>query len=167
MVVLRWWWLSLRGGSRLAFAFLSLPHNIAANEGIIDRIADLFMNRIRYSHARVFDKTHNETGKSKASLSFTFALKGYFLQLMGKGSGYIYLDALKDVVNERAYFNHTIRKVAIGGELVASKHASLPIFSFVSSPWRAGLLGRRVNMWFCLFLPCCTWLLVFHLCPVS
>jgi len=55
----------------------------------------------------------------------------------------------------------------VGGELVASKHASLPIFSFVSSPWRAGLLWRQVNMWFCLFLPCCTWLLVFHLCPVS
>jgi len=55
----------------------------------------------------------------------------------------------------------------VGGELVASKHASLPIFFFVSSPWRAGLLGRRVNMWFCLFLPCCTWLLVFHLRPVS
>jgi len=48
--------------------------------------------------------------------------------------------------------------------------ANMPLclfFSFVSSPWRAGLLGRRVNTWFCLFLPCCTLLLVFHLCPVS
>jgi len=40
----------------------------------------------------------------------------------------------------------------VGCELVASKHASLPIFFFVNSPWRVELLGRRANMLFCLFL---------------
>ena len=51
-------------------------------------------------------------------------------------------------------------------ELVARKHASLPIFPFVNSPWRVELLGRRENMLFCLFWPCCTLFPVFHLCSV-
>jgi len=51
-------------------------------------------------------------------------------------------------------------------ELVASKHASLPIFYFVNSPWRVELLGRRANMLFCLFLALLHFFLVFHLCSV-
>ena len=106
MVVLRWWWRSSRGGGLLAFTLLGFPHDVSADECIINRVADLLMHGIRKPHSRVFDKTHDETG-------FTFALEGYFLHLIGKSSGYIHLDALKNVVNERAYFNHTIGKVAI------------------------------------------------------
>jgi len=118
MVVLRWWWRRSRGGGLLAFTLLGLPHDVSADECIINRVADLLMHGIQKPHSRVFDKTHNETGESETSLSFTFALEGYFLQLMGKGSGYIHLYALKNVVNERAYLDHTIRKVAVGDDIV-------------------------------------------------
>ena len=97
----------------LAFTLLGFPHDVSADECIINRVADLLIHSIRKPRSRVFDKTHDETGESVASLSFTFAWEGYFLQIMGKGSGYIHLYALKNVVNERAYFNHTIGKVAI------------------------------------------------------
>jgi len=118
MVVLGWWRMSSRGGGLLGVTLFGLSHDVSADECIIDRVADLLMHGIRKPHASVLDKTHNEIGKSEASISFTFALEGYFLQLMGKGSSYIHLYALKNVVNERAYFNHTVRKVAIGDDII-------------------------------------------------
>jgi len=99
MVVLRLWWRSSRGGCLLAFTLFRFPHDIAAYEGIINRIANLLMYRIREPHSRVFDKTHDETGERETSFSFTFSLEGNFFHLIGNGSGYIHLYALKNVVN--------------------------------------------------------------------
>ena len=64
IVVLRLWWRSSRSGCLLAFTLFRFPHDIAAYEGIINRISNLLMYRIRKPHSRVFDKTHDETGVS-------------------------------------------------------------------------------------------------------
>ena len=87
MVVFRWWRMSSRGGGLLGFTLFGLSHDIMADECIIDRVADLLMHDIRKSHASVFDKTHDETGKSKVSLSFHLCLGGLFSSAHGQGFG--------------------------------------------------------------------------------
>jgi len=80
---LRLWRRSLRSGCLLASPLFGFPHDIVADERIINGVSNLLMNRIWKPHARVFDKTHDETEKRETSLSFTFALEGNLLQFIG------------------------------------------------------------------------------------
>ena len=115
---LRLWWRSSRSGCLFASTLFGFPHDIAADECIINRVSNLLMDRIWKPHARVFNKTLDETREREASLSFTFALEGNLLHFIGNGPGYIHFYALKDVVNYRADLDHTIREVVVGDDNV-------------------------------------------------
>jgi len=62
-----------------------------------------------------------------------------------------------------AYFFFANSPWRAGCELVASKCASLPIFSFDNSPLRVGCEQTCLSTY---FWPGCTLFLVFHLCSV-